>query len=485
MKISRNAPCPCGSGQKYKKCCMARSEAQDFASRRIGPAFQVLTGKLFTFAQNTLGPEGMDAAIEQFLLWDEELVDAETIDDLAPLIVPWIAYAWDLTAADIEELDFKIALPPDTTIAELYMQKKGGKLNSLERHILESVGRLDFSFCEVTDACPGKGFDCTDLLTGQTYGVSEPGTSEHLAVGNILFCAIARIADQELLAAVCPVTFPLRFKTDIIDLRTFMQQNRPVLTQQDLLEYDGEIRDVFLELYARATRPPVLANTDGDPLVPHTLHYAISDPQAAFDALCHLCEAESAEDLLKDAVRSETGALLSVSIPWIRHEAAGVTPMSDTILGSIVIAEDSMTIDVNSENRADRIMNIIHEALGERAQYRTTSFKPLFDPEGEPEDGGGQDFHDMVMQDPAVREQLEQRFLEHWTKWVDEPIPALAGETPRAAMGTSAGQEKVEALIRGAELSLNPDMDMQRKGLEHARKVLGLEKGESKTLMTE
>jgi len=21
-KISRNAPCPCGSGKKYKKCCM-------------------------------------------------------------------------------------------------------------------------------------------------------------------------------------------------------------------------------------------------------------------------------------------------------------------------------------------------------------------------------------------------------------------------------------------------------------------------------
>jgi SEC-C motif len=23
-KISRNAPCPCGSGKKYKKCCMVR-----------------------------------------------------------------------------------------------------------------------------------------------------------------------------------------------------------------------------------------------------------------------------------------------------------------------------------------------------------------------------------------------------------------------------------------------------------------------------
>ena len=29
MKPERNGPCPCGSGKKYKKCCLA--QAQDFA----------------------------------------------------------------------------------------------------------------------------------------------------------------------------------------------------------------------------------------------------------------------------------------------------------------------------------------------------------------------------------------------------------------------------------------------------------------------
>jgi hypothetical protein len=27
MKIGRNDPCPCGSGQKYKKCCEEKDEA--------------------------------------------------------------------------------------------------------------------------------------------------------------------------------------------------------------------------------------------------------------------------------------------------------------------------------------------------------------------------------------------------------------------------------------------------------------------------
>ena len=27
MKVGRNEPCPCGSGKKYKKCCLAKDEA--------------------------------------------------------------------------------------------------------------------------------------------------------------------------------------------------------------------------------------------------------------------------------------------------------------------------------------------------------------------------------------------------------------------------------------------------------------------------
>ena len=37
-KIGRNDPCPCGSGKKYKKCCMASDEAAARAARPAQPA---------------------------------------------------------------------------------------------------------------------------------------------------------------------------------------------------------------------------------------------------------------------------------------------------------------------------------------------------------------------------------------------------------------------------------------------------------------
>ena len=37
-KIGRNDLCPCGSGKKYKKCCMAGDEAAARAARPAQPA---------------------------------------------------------------------------------------------------------------------------------------------------------------------------------------------------------------------------------------------------------------------------------------------------------------------------------------------------------------------------------------------------------------------------------------------------------------
>jgi len=38
MKINRNDPCPCGSGNKYKKCCWEKDEKAKREQRAASPA---------------------------------------------------------------------------------------------------------------------------------------------------------------------------------------------------------------------------------------------------------------------------------------------------------------------------------------------------------------------------------------------------------------------------------------------------------------
>lgn len=43
-KIGRNEQCPCGSGKKYKKCCMAKDRAKTAGAKKEGLGAKV--GKL-------------------------------------------------------------------------------------------------------------------------------------------------------------------------------------------------------------------------------------------------------------------------------------------------------------------------------------------------------------------------------------------------------------------------------------------------------
>ena len=43
-KTGRNNPCPCGSGKKYKQCCLARDEAAERAAERSAPKTRLPLG---------------------------------------------------------------------------------------------------------------------------------------------------------------------------------------------------------------------------------------------------------------------------------------------------------------------------------------------------------------------------------------------------------------------------------------------------------
>ena len=38
MNVGRNDPCPCGSGKKYKRCCLAQDEATEHAKAALEAA---------------------------------------------------------------------------------------------------------------------------------------------------------------------------------------------------------------------------------------------------------------------------------------------------------------------------------------------------------------------------------------------------------------------------------------------------------------
>ncbi len=123
MKIGRNDPCPCGSGKKYKKCCVdkAAPPSQALYYRRLSEAHNRLMERLMAYATRTFGDEAIDVAMHEFLLWpdSEDEVSEDRLDRAGYLFWPWFVFNWAYDPADDEGA---LAGPEGRTVAELYAE---------------------------------------------------------------------------------------------------------------------------------------------------------------------------------------------------------------------------------------------------------------------------------------------------------------------------------------------------------------------------
>jgi tetratricopeptide (TPR) repeat protein len=76
-KIGRNDPCPCGSGQKYKRCCLPREEATARAAAERAAALAHEAESSLMYAAISAEDEGLDDASNVVI----DLIDAGRLDE--------------------------------------------------------------------------------------------------------------------------------------------------------------------------------------------------------------------------------------------------------------------------------------------------------------------------------------------------------------------------------------------------------------------
>jgi hypothetical protein len=94
---SRNAPCPCGSGKKYKKCCLPKEQANtsDLVLSKLREIDERLNTKLLQFADDLLGLDAVGDAWDEFVYQNENIeFELESIHNQA--FIPWFLYTCDI-----------------------------------------------------------------------------------------------------------------------------------------------------------------------------------------------------------------------------------------------------------------------------------------------------------------------------------------------------------------------------------------------------
>jgi SEC-C motif len=455
MKTGRNDACPCGSGKKYKQCCLMKEQAapeNDFLWRRIRRAIEGSPMQLLEFSASHYGPHALMEAWDEFTLFNDEPFTPDTPH--IAVFMPWFYYDW---TPDLIDTKVKKSSQDERVLGRTYLDKKGKNLDPLLVRYMEQCCLNPFSYYDVLAVRPGDGFMLRDIFTDEETYITEHTGSDQAQEGDIMFAKIVRIDQITLLEATSPFRFPPIEKSAVLDLRKKIKSRKLPMTPELLRDYDLEMLEIYHDICDRLLNPamPTMQNTDGDPILFHKLVYELDcTPREAFVALRQLYLSEDRENMFSGGEVDKHGELRKIDFTWHRPGVKKSKNADSTVLAHITIDGKTLTAQVNSANRAEKFKLVINKLLPVKARYKTALIESPQAMLSMPETKSGsakrkqsQREQEELNNDPEVKAHLAQFYRQHYEDWPNHKLPALKGKTPLQAIKTKDGKEMVEALL--------------------------------------
>jgi hypothetical protein len=213
---------------------------------------------------------------------------------------------------------------------------------------------------------------------------------------------------------------------------------------------------------------PHLVTPEGDALVFITAHYQ----HANMNAIRHILS-QAADFGLDDD--PESGADEALQVMWYETDPGArrpPPPLGRRVLATLTLTPMTLEVEAMSEERLENCQRRLEALVGDHIHLLQTHRKSVEQmlrekpPDSPPEP---------VILSPETRAEIEEQMLH---EWLDASVPALDGLTPREAVKTPEGRQRVlelldyiERMQRGRPKGpsiLSPDY-------REAKKILGLE----------
>jgi len=182
-KVRRNESCPCGSGKKYKHCCMRKDQTATTRKLTMYQEEADLMNQVYRFSQSP--PFNVDLQAAFILFWNDHQAPA-TLHALKPLDMARF-FDWYVTDQRTSK--------ERQRIIDLFANREGSQLRPVQLDILRARQEALLSLYKLLEV---KGHDLvlTDLLRSGEHSVQGGAWSQIAAAGDLLLARVIELEDD-------------------------------------------------------------------------------------------------------------------------------------------------------------------------------------------------------------------------------------------------------------------------------------------------
>lgn len=250
MKSKRNDPCHCGSGKKYKKCCMQTETA--LLGDDILRVVRQLCPRLESAAREQYGESVENAAWQDFSRWGHEVIAREESAYQAAF-KDWYLYAWLPDDTALDGVSFTAPLS-DHPIAADFLKAHRRELDPVEQGVIDVATTAPYSFYAVTSVGVDHRLHLQEIYTQQDVVVETIGNQRH-AEGDVLFCTVISVNGVSALLGCMPNALSANEQATILAHREKWRAEEGGRIDRRLLYlHDTELRRFYFMLLSKAQK---------------------------------------------------------------------------------------------------------------------------------------------------------------------------------------------------------------------------------------
>ena len=432
----RNDPCPCGSGRKYKHCHM-KADVRPLPAWSVDDRQHVLD-RLFKFTSDAKWQADVDEASEVF--WSEpgDHVSDAKFQALVTAPPNEVAF-WQYFAFDYE-------LPAGRTPADLFMEQHGDRLSPRERVFFDRIHASYVQLFEIRHVRANEGLELRDLITGNDLFVRDRSATSQLQRWELIAARVIEGPTGDHVFESIQCVFPPSMQEELVKyirkFRRVLKKDGWPSDQQTLCRLlVPALQGMWMDQVAFPPKPRI-TTTDGEPMSFTSVVFDVHDPALLVVRL-----------MASPTIDADGHG----QFVWLE----GTKGASARLLGSFTLKERRLTLDTMSEERAERGRAFIEQLAGELVTFRASRTQDPWQAVEERREkqaargarGGARPKRSSRSGIPAVEEAriVGEYYEKHYREWVDHPLPALNGRTPREAARLKSQRAKVVQLLKHLE----------------------------------